>query len=333
MKKYQYSVGITFGVLAGGLSSLFVTVASTAIYVGIIIAGLTSWVISLDWSLAKKFHGQVVEKLSVEVGGLAEIFGKAIRFVLGILGCFCYVFVSLVVFLPRNLYKEKELRKLLFGSFFTFIIAMGVSIWYWNLAFGYVPTQKLLNPTPVISVFMGVTAVAWIVSLILAVMFLVLCGFVFCICCAFKPQKEASKSSKRSSGELFVIGWLEELALDDGNIVVSLYRMFKIRTGNALRLLLYPLVLVVWGFYALANNKTGLCSLSSMFLTGIYLTLSRYLGWLSDSNLNFWLLLVITIGVGWQLGKKIYCWEGNCKDFKFPKIQWKHQFVGVPQIT
>jgi hypothetical protein len=82
--------------------------------------------------------------------------------------------------------------------------------------------------------------------------------------------------------------------------------MFWIRTGNALRIMAYPLVLVVWGSIALANNKTGLSAICAMILSGAHLLASYLYGGLSAVNPNFWLSFVIAIGVGAIAGRKIY---------------------------
>ena len=62
--KWKYSISIVLGILMASVVALFMGNAITAVLAGVLTAGITSWIASLNWAGAEKFSGELACKMS-----------------------------------------------------------------------------------------------------------------------------------------------------------------------------------------------------------------------------------------------------------------------------
>lgn len=301
MKKNQYSVSIAMGILAGAVVALVVGNSTTAILAGVITAGIAAWVGSLQWSKAREFSDKVAKKMDIS-------------FLQGVFTSICTRMVWILL-TPQRLaiefYNSVESRK----AFLCGMVAIIIPITLMIIIFLITP-RAYLKATHPLYIILGIVPFAASLSSV---------GMLW-----QKYQNDlilGIEIRKDTGCYDFSECWFWEV-IDDCRYgaLVATTRMLYIRTGNALRIIAYPLILMPWGFVALANNKTGIAALSAMALSGIHLSTAYFVGGIDAGNINFWLSLVVTMMAGVAIGKKIgEVREESLKISPLPAIRFRHQ--------
>lgn len=303
MKKNQYSVSIVMGILVGAVVALLVGNTTTAILAGIITAGIATWFGSLQWERAREFATMVAKEVSV-VEGAMDVFIFTLNTMRGI-----KTYISqlgrgalwILLVIPRMVFAlatEVNARKTAMAVFVPLFILVPYSL----LIF-FVEDQN----NKMVDIFLYATMT------ISALLVLVFTSVILTALLLSGPFTSHNMTEEDLMGDepvdkffRFMFGWFGQMILDNrGALTVTVY-MLCIRTGNALRILAYPLVLIPWGFIALANNKTGIAALSAMALSGAHLSIAYLVGGINADNLNFWLSLAVAMMAGVIIGKKIY---------------------------
>lgn len=310
MKKFRYASSIGMGVLVGTIIALFVGNTTTAILCGVISAGLTTWLGSLQWSRAKKFATDVADRMDVAVlaSGMKNTIpgiGKAILWLLSAMK-------KLAIALATNV----NIRKTVLAG----LVILAISF----LSLFFVLTTET---TP--GVFLIIIFPLWLSALALAVISVIAVTIIWTSSILAPLTPEKAKQMRlyflRHDKDSFLKNWFFQIIEDDYGSIAAIARMLYIRTGNALRILAYPLVLAGWGMTALANNKTGASALSAMILSSAHLALSHAIGDIDQANANFWLSLIVAMGLGATIGRKIYKMKESNEINSLPSIKFRDQ--------
>lgn len=306
MKKNQYVISIVVGVFVGALVALMVG-STTAILAGVVSAGFTAWIGSLQWNKARKFAIEVAGKSDVREH-MQNITDLGSRIIIGTDKAIKWLLLA-VKRLEVAFATDVNMRK---------IVLLGVVLF----TFAYLLRQCLglawteleglsVEPTSAVVAMIILTAILSVLVLF-AVVFSV---FALIIIVATRITPECTATNKYDNkydpeefdGKSFFMSWFFQLMNDDRGAIAAIARMLYIRTGNALKILAYPCVLALWGAVALANNKTGVSALSATMLSGVHLSIAHFAGGgIATSNINFWLSLAIAMGLGVALGKKVH---------------------------
>lgn len=301
MKKNQYSVSIMMGLLVGAAVALLVDNSITAILAGVIASGITAWIESLQWGKAREFADKVAKKMDISF--LQGVF-TSIR-----------TMVAWILLTPQRLaiefYNSVESRKAFLCGMVAIIIPIALMI----IIFLIVPLAYLKATHPLYTI-LGIVSFAASLSNV---------GMLWK---EYQDDLILGIEIRKDAGCYgFYKCWFWEV-IDDCRYgaLVATTRMLYIRTGNALRIIAYPFVLIPWGFVVLANNKTGIAALSTMFLSGIHLSAAYFVGGIDTDNINFWLSLAIAMMVGAVIGRKIgEIREESLEISPLPAIRFRHQ--------
>lgn len=302
MEKNQYAVSImavsiAIGILVGAMVALMIGNTTTAILGGVVSAGSTAWISSLQWSGARKFATDVADEINVrkhlqdiaDLGGRIIIgTGKAVKWLL-------LAPIKLAIALATDV----NARKTVLGT----LIMLAIWIFSVKLA----PFFVLLLPATigVAVVILGSTLKNGPITL--------------------EEAKEEIQEGNLGWFYDFCFSWLNQLIIDDRGAIAAIARMLYIRTGNVLRILAYPFVLAIWGAVALANNKTGASALSAMILSGLHLAIAHLAGGIDMANANFWLSLAVAMGLGIALGRKVSAMRESATRRPLPSIKFRDQ--------
>lgn len=302
MKKNQYSVSIMMGLLVGAAVALLVDNSITAILAGVIAAGITTWTGSLQWSKAREFAVEMAERTNVRdhIRGIISETDRIVKWPL-------LAIKRTLIVLATDVNARKTTLALLILGFMLILTLFFID-----------KVVVLTQLTAVI--FLYPTAIIF-VDIFISTILILVPAILYGPCTSKKAREGIGNSYFR-----FLRGWFYQLIIDDRGALAATARMLYIRTGNALRILAYPFVLIPWGFVALANNRTGIAALSTMFLSGIHLSAAYFVGGIDAGNVNFWLSLAIAMMVGAVIGRKI----GEMKEETFkipplPAIRFRHQ--------
>lgn len=304
MKKNQYAMSITIGIFVGAIAALMIGNTTTAILSGVGGAGFTAWIGSLQWSKTKDFAIEVADESDVReyleiISHLGSIIilgvGKIVKWTL-----LAPIKIAIALATDVNARKTVLATIAVLGIAYVYMMAALTSL----LVYGDIAVLPAF--------FLGI--------LPMLIIFVTLLKSLLIVCIEIPIKKgraltplEATKmrlpycSSSYSNWvyDPFYVNWFYQVIEDDHGTVVSIMRMLYIRTGNALRIIAYPFVLIPWGAVALANNKTGASTLAAMILSGMHLSVAYFAGDIDTGNINFWLSLVVAIGLGVTIGKRV----------------------------
>lgn len=291
MKKNQYMISIVTGIIVGAIVALMIG-STTAILAGIISAGAGAWLGSLQWSRAKGFAIDVADELGFAGEEMAHWAsekisrtGKTLKWLLLAMKRLVVVFVT-----------DVNTRKTVLAGLTVCIIPILPTIFLFKLIFKPEITEITLYALILFVSLIPITINLW------DVVFQIWKGRI-------KDGVNADvliKVRRLNPQNSFSFDWFYQIMEDDRGAIIAIARMLWIRTGNALKIIVYPCVLALWGVVALANNKTGASALSAMTLSGLHLAIAHLAGGIDINNINFWLSLAIAIGAGVVLGKKVH---------------------------
>lgn len=111
------------------------------------------------------------------------------------------------------------------------------------------------------------------------------------------------------------VSWIADGQGDGRAPLRSVLYMLKIRSLNAVRMVVWPVLCLVWAVRYLVNSNTRACVFSTVLLSGAYLGFSYFYGGISPANINFQLSLAIALIFGVIIGRKIYGFQ----DGKIPQ--------------
>lgn len=328
MKKNQYSVSIVIGLLMGAAVALSIDNMTTATLVGVIASSITAWVGSLQrGGEARKFATGIAKK--VRVVEVMDVF----------------IFTKNMMWGIKTYISQLIIRTLLAIRRMVVILATNVEARKAILAIFTVISIIVLNFMVISSLSMNIAFFPVIIQVVYA--FYAFCAFVVTIQAFYalvfivvtvitsKALKESgpfllSDDIKKWNPDNIWLNWFSQMILDDRGALTATVYMLYIRTGNALRIIAYPLILMPWGFIALANNKTGIAALSVMVLSGAHLSIAYFVGGIDDGNINFWLSLAVAMMAGVAIGKKIgEMREESLEIPPLPAIRFRHQVEQV----
>lgn len=312
MKKNQYAISIVMGILMGAMIALLIGNTTTAILAGVVSAGFTAWVGSLQWSKAKEFaiDMSIAGKMDIAnnirnvksaidwMKNIIPVVGRTMKWIL-------LAISKLAIALATDVNARK---RFLAGLAILAIFIFNVYLIRFLGASGEVAsTIGLLLLIPMVLPTMASLAV-----------------FIR-ICTASEFQ------IKRLDADcyyflFFLFGWFYQIMEDTRGAVSAIVWMLYIRTGNALKILTYPFIFAIWGMVALANNKTGASALAAMILSGMHLTIAHLAGGINTANANFWLSLVVAMGLGVAVGRKVSSMrEPAAHQWPLPSIKLRDQ--------
>lgn len=308
MKKNQYAISIVMGILMGAMIALLIGNTTTAILAGVVSAGFTAWVGSLQWSKAKEFaiDMSIAGKMDIAnnirnvksaidwMKNIIPVVGRTMKWIL-------LAISKLAIALATDVNARK---RFLAGLAMLAIFIFNVYLILFLGASGKVAsTIGLLLLIPMALPTMASLAV-----------------FVR-ICTASEFQ------IKRLDADVgyFLFGWFYQIMEDTRGAVSAIVWMLYIRTGNALKILTYPFIFAIWGMVALANNKTGASALAAMILSGMHLSVAYFAGGIDTGSANFWLSLVVAMGLGVALGRRVSAMREPAAHRPLPSIKFRDQ--------
>lgn len=327
MKRHQYAISIAVGVFIGAMVALMIGNTTTAILGGIVSAGFTAWIASLQWSGARKFATDVADKLDVKdmvygIGRTIPATGKAVKW-------FLLAIKRLAIALATDVNARKTV---LAGLLVITVSAMTVYVIYTVFLFN---AAVLSSPPSDIWEFIIGTILILEVMLILATAIFLLASIAILWVNAIRvgpitpnqlKEYMAYKNYHFMQRKYFLFDWFLQLIEDDRGALISIVWMFYIRTGNTLKILAYPFILAIWGVVALANNKTGASALAAMILSGVHLSIAYIAGGgINMANANFWLSLVVAMGLGVAIGRKVSAMREPATHRPLPSIKLRDQ--------
>lgn len=300
MKNARYALSICTGIIMGAIIALVVGNTITAVLSGVITAGVTAWIRSLQWEKAKEVASDVVGWLGCSsctaTRGTLKVAQKTPH-AIGATTCFLYSITRRVVV---ALTTDIKIQKVVMG-----LLMIPVLL---------VPVAYLLSSLWLVDM---VVKKGMIVVMLACIIYLA----VFVIALALT----AVVIDSYNDSAVFLGDWLEQMVFDDEHgVFMATARMLYFRTGNALKILAFPFILIPWLFVALANNKTGASALAAMALSGVHLTVAHFAGGINTDNANFWLSLSVALSLGAVVGRKVQRMSGEWR-YPFPSITFRQQ--------
>lgn len=297
--KRQYSIAMAAGILIGSIIALMIGNKLTAILAATVAAGITTWICSLDWIRIGEFIQRLVNKMNFQGAGLSlgEFFEPLIIIVKR-------AGQRISKEIPAEFKKSLVFRKNLASYLLLFLLGV-VDLW---IVIIWLVQVKNVTVSGFVMIFAAVVSTVCIaVSIILGVIGVAFGCFVFCYLLFAKDGMKYDDTiiPAKDSSDHVLFGWIVAAENDNRSALSSMLYMLWIRSINAIKILIFPFVFVLWGFVYLASYRTVLSSYLAMILTAIHISISYYSHWLAWTNTNFWLATAVVVMGGLWLGRYV----------------------------
>lgn len=301
MKNARYALSICSGIIMGAIIALVVGNTITAVLSGLITAGVTAWIGSLQWEKAKEVTSDVAKWLGRSSYTAAQGTLKVAQKTPHAIGATIWSLCSIIKEAGTAVLVDTKTQKAVMGLLTIPVLLVPVAYLFTFLWLADVVMRDGM-------------IVATLVSVIILAVVVVVLGITAII------------ADEYDTAAIFLTDWLEQMVFDDEHgVFMATARMLYFRTGNALMILAFPFILIPWLLVALANNKTGASALVAMTLSGIHLAVAYFVGGIDTANANFWLSLSVALGVGAVVGRKVQRMSGEWQ-YPFPSITLRHQW-------
>jgi len=313
MKKWQYSLAVVIAFLSGALLGLSIGNMLTSVLAGTTLAGIMAWIFSVRWESFDMRSNELSERMSIKGAwsGMGAFMFEFVSWFGRLVWVFAKVAFAILAAVPYFLFSSDKKRRAVLG----FMLSVGlVAVLWMNMS--VISELHFRMYALLMLAFVATTLTLLAFGLMTAIFLSSIIHKTYRdINYGKKPSSEDRSDSIARPGA-FLFDWLEEFMDSKNGTFYAFVDLVVIRTMNAIRMIAFPFVFVVWGMYVLATKKTGLSALCAkktglsalcaMGLSFAHLSVSHAYGGIVATNPNFWLLLLIGVGAGVWLGRKIH---------------------------
>ena len=299
IRKRQYAIGISLGILLGSIVAI-----PFGVEPGVIVMILSIWLATLEWHIVRNY----ISKAATKIG--FYLFEKAENM--------AYVVVSQDTWRPfRRMFKEipqkarqdRVFQRILVYDGACIVIALILlTCVCFNAYHGKMYLWTNENQLPWV---VGLLCIVWFffvsAGIVLSVTGLVLFLFIAPVELLFSNDISVKVNKKGKLTGLTFYQVLDEVVPmeDNRNVWASVLHMLLVKSTNAVRILKVSVFIIPWLMFFLASFKTVLAIIGGTLVGGLHLLISSACGIVEWTEPNYWCSTIIAMMIGGWLGHLI----------------------------